>query len=118
MCTLRKLFPAKVGEYCCQGNLWTLQDFLHVSAKTFLRDHHIMASQGKEMNISDVIINKISPDDIEVSKLGLVDICENHRKCLTVKHSSLRQKMCAIKDCTRAGEARRRVSFETSSIIF
>ena len=67
MCTLRKLFPAKVGEYSCQGNLWTLQDCPHVSAKTFLRDNNIVAIKGKEVNISDVIINKISPDDIELS---------------------------------------------------
>ena len=117
MCTFVKLFPSQAGGLQCQGNSSILKE-CRISALSFLKEHNI-STRGKEATISDLIVNKITSEIIEVSKLDQVDICDCHRRGFTYKHKSLKQKNCAMKDCTNVGEkGRPRVSFEASYKIY
>jgi hypothetical protein len=72
MCTFFKLFRSLLGDSDCQGKSWNMKDF-HVSAFSFLSEHNI-STLGSEATISDLILNKIIPDKVEVSQLNQVDI--------------------------------------------
>ena len=106
-----------LGDSKCQGCLWTLENF-NVPANSYL-DQHNISTHGRDVTISDIILNKLIPEQINVSKLKDIDICDGHRKRLTLQHKSLRQKNCAIKDCPKLGEQkRRRISLEASYTIY
>ena len=66
----------------------------------------------------DLIVNKITPEHVEMSKLSEIVLCENHKKALTVHHKSLKCKVCAINGCSVLGDKDRRVSLEMSEQIF
>ena len=117
MCTFYKLFASSIGGYKCEGQVLRLKD-LDESAHTFLKDHNILSDDGQAVTISDIIVNKVTPFKIDVTQLCQIEICENHRKCLTVKHKSLRQKRCCISECDKIGEIKRRISFEASSKLY
>ena len=56
---------------------------------------------------------------IESDQLGLVEICEAHKKRLTYEHKSLKQKTCGIGECKNWGvSSKKRVSLEASLNIF
>ena len=117
MCTLAKLFPHIVGNSKCDGIIQNLE-CLNVSAESFLADHDI-SSQGYKVTLADLIINKLSGEYIEAFKLGLVDVCEDHKIKLTRKHKSLKQKMCAVTECKGKGRlTKKRVSYGASLNIF
>ena len=93
-----------------------MKDF-NVSAKSFLAKHNVAVQI--DATILEIIVNKITPQKVDVSKLNDVDICDGHRKMLTYQHKSLRHKVCSVSDCDKLGEQKRkRISLETSQIIY
>ena len=117
ICTLFKLFSHKIGEFKCQGTLQTLQD-LNTSALSFLTNNFI-STGGKEVTLAGLIINKITGENVDINKVGLVDICDGHKQKLTILHKSLKQKLCAIVDCNGKGRTtKKRISFGASLAIF
>ena len=117
MCTFYKLFAPSIGGYKCEGQVLRLKD-LDESAHNFLKDHNILSDDGQAVTIADIIVNKVTPFKIDVTQICHIEICENHRKCLTMKHKSLRQKRCCISECDKNGEIKRRISFEASSKLY
>ena len=85
MCTFYKLFASSIGGYKCEGQVLRLKD-LDESAHSFLKDHNILSDDGQAVTIADIIVNKVTPFKIDVTQICHIEICENHRKCLTVKH--------------------------------
>ena len=115
MCTFMKLFLSKTGQVKCTGTLSTLED-LDVSACLFLKSNKF--SSDSEHSFTELILNKITPEYVDLAKISKVDICEDHKKSMTVLHKSVRQKGCAVSLCKLMGEPNRRCTFETSLNIF
>ena len=68
--------------------------------------------------IADLIVNKLTPQRVDMRKISDIDLCENHKKSLTINHKSLRRKNCGLSGCNTLGEKDRRISLDLSSKIF
>ena len=116
MCSFSKLFRSVSKDYKCDGKTWTLSE-LDESAKQFYKDYKIFGDCSLR-TVSDIIMNKVTPHMIEATQIALIEICDNHRKCLTFKHKSVRQKKCCMEDCSNSGDITKRLSFEAVNAIF
>ena len=111
-CTMFQLFPFYMGAVACEGPSSKLSDLNASSAGELLRKFNCPI-KGSEVSIAQLILNKVSPEYVDIEKVRDVEICENHKNRMTHKHKSLRQKMCAVENCTRLGESGRpRVTLE------
>jgi hypothetical protein len=111
-CTMFQLFPFYMGTVACEGPSSKLSDLNASSAGELLRKFNCPI-KGSEVSIAQLILNKVSPEYVDIEKVRDVEICENHKNRMTHKHKSLRQKMCAVENCTRLGESGRpRVTLE------
>ena len=120
-CTLSKLF-ASVGAIVCGGPTSMLKDLDKISAVNFLSSYKCHV-RGSYYSLAHLVINKVTPERINVELLGSLDICQQHSQKLTIKHKSVSQRQCCVEECSKAGEADknkqiRRVSFEVSENAF
>ena len=122
MCTVFKLYPSKLVDIKCEGVFSTLSDLAYHDSKFFIK-HNINVKENT--TIADLVINKLTPESVEINKLTSVDICESHMKMLAYNHKSLRQTLCPVlnsggSNCGKKGEAptRPRVSFEVATLIY
>ena len=118
MCTLYKLFLHKSEETECGGSVSTLGDLSFCDTK-FLRKYNIPEEVSENATVVNIILNKLTPEKVELSKISKVDICETHLNKLAYNHNSLRQKQCPIEKCFKKGEVKRpRVSFQVATDIY
>ena len=120
MCTLFKLFKQKLGSAVCKGKLWTLKE---LDTKASIRMKSFKFCDEDDSTLADLVINKITPEKIEISKLSNIDICDGHKRSLTDYHKSLNRKMCEIDGCENMGEVKKskikyRISLDVSHNIF
>ena len=116
-CTLLKLFRPHIGNKSWGCQIVSLGS-LQTTAKLYLSQHQCL-KKGADYSNADLIINRLVPDKVDVDKLYNVDICNNHKRSLTVLHKSTRQKKCSYSDCTKTGQlTKSRVTFELSNNIF
>ena len=119
ICTFSRLFPLQISDVTCGGDFVTIEDLHQVNCEETLKS---LSCNGvnSHFTIANLILNKVTPDQlIQVEKLYSIDICSNHRKVLTLKHKSARQKSCGVKNCNKQGEkGRLRATFEDSKIIY
>ena len=73
---------------------------------------------GTDYSIGQLILNKVTPEIVNLNNLCELDICENHKQFLSRKHKSLRQKMCAFESCDKLGETVKRVTFEVATAAY
>ena len=117
-CTVFKLFSLCLGTSVCGGTSTTLRNLHQISAVNFL-SNKLCHKKGTEYSLAQLILNKVTPEHIQVDKLSEVDICENHNSHLTHQHYSVKQKTCGVKDCKFVGEKdRKRVTFEVSDLAY
>ena len=115
-CTIFQLFPL-LSEMPCEGSLSKLSDLEEISAVDLLERVNCNV-KVTGLSMAQLILNKVTPEKVDISKVGGIDICNNHLSRLTYKHKSLRQKHCAIENCERLGETERpRVNLITSDAV-
>ena len=104
---------SQLGTVVCGGPLVKLRELHEISAVKFLTDNKCMKKGNYSM--AQVILNKMTPEEVNMDQLLEVDICENHQKILTNQHKTLRQKTCSVENCGKKGELDKlRVTFEMS----
>ena len=116
-CTMLKLFQSLLGTTLCGGQTCTLGG-LNTSARVYLSQHNCLRKDTDYTN-AELIMNRLIPDRIEIDKISDVDICDNHKRNLTVLHKSTRQKHCAFSECKKLGRINKPgVDFELSALLY
>ena len=116
-CIMLKLFQSLLGTTLCGGQTCTLGG-LNTSARVYLSQHNCLRKDTDYTN-AELIMNRLIPDRIEIDKISDVDICDNHKRNLTVLHKSTRQKHCAFSECKKPGRINKpRVDFELSALLY
>ena len=111
MCTFFLLFRS-TGTATCGGSIIKF-DELNVSATRVFKSASV-----SNHTVADLIVNKITAETVDMTKIRDVDLCENRQKALTVQHKSQKRKVCALNGCSSLGEKDRRVSLEMSEHVF
>ena len=117
-CTIFQLYALCMGTSVCGGPRVTFKELTKTSAVNFLTNNKCY-KKGSEYSMAQVILNKMTPEQVNMDKLGELDICESHKIYLTRKHKSVKQKTCALEDCSKLGETDKpRVTFEVSAAAY
>ena len=115
-CTFRKVFDSKLCGTACSGEHVKLST-LNSTVNQYLAQHSCL-KRGTDYSYANLILNRVSPEHIDIQTVENMDICEYHKKSLTVLHKSTRQKTCSYCDCCKTGQSKSRVWFEVSVHIY
>merc|ERR1719318_1964317 len=103
-CTFSKLFALSVGAIVCGGPIAMVKELGQISAVDFLSSYKCHV-RGSNYSLAHLLLNKVTPEKINVDLLGSLDICQDHSQKLTIKHKSVSQRQCCVVDCSKLGEA-------------
>ena len=123
MCSIFKIFLFNDSERSCEGPCHRFSE-LSKYDNNFFEKYSIKGEDAKNMNMAHLIVNKLTPLEVDVDLMSTFDICEMHLQLLTYKHHTMRDIKCPIVDpkglkCKNKGETNRsRVNFKVAGNIY